>query len=341
MDAWEKCKKIIENNKLIEDGDRILVGVSGGPDSVSLLHLLWRLRKTRPIDIIAVYLDHGLRRQARREARMITELGERLGVDVLIEHIPVTEFARKNKVSLETAGRELRYRAFSAIARQRRCTKIATGHTANDNAETVLMWLIRGTGAEGLSGIPFQRPVEPVNPPATRGFRVEDKVRVIRPILAVTRNEVMAYVKRQGLRYSIDASNYSIDFTRNRIRRKLVPELITYNPRIVEHLYRLSRIIGAENEFLLRSALRAGRRSVRVSPNRITLDLKRFFRYNKLIQPRILKEVLPEKRSAAQIERLRAWMSLPSPKAMVFSRSWIVEKNLHRLVFRKRPSHET
>jgi tRNA(Ile)-lysidine synthase len=327
MDAWEKFKRTVETENLVEDGDRILVGVSGGPDSVSLLHLLWRLRKTRPVELVAVCLDHGLRRQARREAALVAALGKKLGVETVTERIPVEAFAREHKVSLETAGRELRYRTFAALARQKKCTRIATGHTANDNAETVLMWLIRGTGAEGLSGIPLQRPGE-------------GRARIIRPILAVTRAEILAYAARQKLGYCMDASNASEDFTRNRIRHRLIPRLQEFNPRIVEHLYSLSRITGAENEVLRQAARRGIARAVRVFPTRIVLDLKCFFRYNKIIQPRILKEILPEKRSAAQIERLRAWMSLPSPRAYVFSRSWLVEKNKHHMIFRKRSPDE-
>jgi len=323
MDAWEKFKKSVENNGLVKARDRVLIGVSGGPDSMTLLHLFWRLKKTVPLEILPVYLDHGLRRQSAREAEMVAAWGKKLGVPALVGKIPVRDFARSRKISLETAGRELRYRMFFYLAKEHRCNKIATGHTSNDNAETVLMWLIRGTGTSGLGGIPMVRAAE-------RGTSI------IRPMLDITRDEIMAYIRRQKLAFCTDASNRSADFTRNRIRRQLIPLLKRYNPRIVEHLFGLSRIISTENDFLHRRVQAAIRRSAAIKKNRIAVDLKRFFRYNRVIQPRILKEVMPEKRSAAHIERLREWISSPARQEMVFSRSWMVVKNSRQLVFKKR-----
>ncbi|MHB9154974.1 MAG: tRNA lysidine(34) synthetase TilS, partial [Endomicrobiales bacterium] len=317
-------KKLVLSQGVFAAGDRVVVAVSGGPDSMCLLHLLWRLKKTLPIELFAVTLDHGLRKEARRETRVIRSFGEKLGIPVTARAIPVGRHAAAHKLSLETAGRLLRYRALAEAARELRCATIATGHTADDNAETVLMWLIRGTGTEGLSGIPLSRPVEA-------------GVRVVRPLLPVTRPEIMAYAQRQKIPFCIDRSNLSLDFTRNRIRHKVVPLLKEYNPCLVEHLFNLSRIISRENDFISRFVSRALKQSVRRKENTILLDLNMFFKYNKVIQSRVLKEIMPEKRSLVHIERLLGWIFAPAQKEMVLSRSWHVERTKNRVVFRKTP----
>jgi tRNA(Ile)-lysidine synthase len=320
MDAWEKFKKTIEKTKVVERSDKVLLAVSGGPDSITLMHLFWRLRKTLRIELAMAYLDHGLRKDAAREARMIQRYGEKLDIPVIVRALRVKQAARAQKISLETAGRNLRYQALSDIARETACNKIATGHTANDNAETMLMWLVRGTGVEGLAGVPVCRPGD-------------GDTAIIRPMLSVTRAEIVEYLRRQKLRYSIDQTNYTLDFTRNRMRHQAIPLLESFNPRLIEHLYNLSRILAEENEFLNSFASRAMRSIVRVFPKRITLDLKGFFEYNRIIQSRILKKILPEKRSALHIERLLEWIFSPS-RQLNFSRSWQVEKTKNKLIFR-------
>jgi tRNA(Ile)-lysidine synthase len=200
--------------------------------------------------------------------------------------------------------------------------KIATGHTANDNAETLLMWLMRGTGSEGLSGIPMVR-------------GTGNSLKVIRPILSVTRKEIMDYIRRQKLPYSIDSSNLKLDFTRNRIRHKVIPLLETFNPKLVEHIYNLSRIIGRENELLADIARRAVKQVARVSGSEITLDLKRFFRYNETARLRILKEILPERRSLKNISRLYGLVLSNTRKEIILSKDWRVTKNKNRLLFKK------
>jgi tRNA(Ile)-lysidine synthase len=322
MDAWEKFKKNIETTGLVRDNDRVLLAVSGGPDSVCLLHLFWRLRKSMPLTVYAATLDHGLRPRAKREALLVQRLGKKFSIETFLSPIPVRSYAAEKKISLETAGRELRYATFNALARDLRCNRIATGHTANDNAETMLMWLMRGTGPEGLSGIP---PVRPAG----------GKTAVIRPLLPVTRPEIMAYLKRQKLPYRIDASNFSPDYTRNRIRHRVMPLLTQFNPRLVEHLFSLSRILGAENEFLNEFTAKAVKKAVCRRDNGILLDLKVFFRYNKIVQARIIKEILPEKRTWPQVERLREWISEGKNDLFILSGAWIVKRKNNRLQFEK------
>ena len=191
------------------------------------------------------------------------------------------------------------------------------------------MWLIRGTGTEGLSGIPLVRPVT-------------KRLSVIRPLLFVTRSEVLSYVKSQKLRPCTDESNDSDEYTRNRIRHELVPLFQKYNPGFVEHISHLSQIVARENDFLAARTARAIGAAVRSGKNAISLDLKLFFRYNKVIQTRLLKAVLPERRSWGNVERLLQWILRSPDTQWELSRSWRIEKRKDTVVFRKTMSvHET
>ncbi|MCX5781535.1 MAG: tRNA lysidine(34) synthetase TilS, partial [Elusimicrobia bacterium] len=176
MNAWEKFKKNVEKSGLISAGDKILLAVSGGPDSVSLLHLFWRLKKNIPIELAVVHMDHGLRKSSKKELRFVENLSERFGVPSITQKLPVKKFSETNKISLETAGRNLRYDVLYETARKLRYNKIATGHTADDNAETVIMWMIRGTGTDGLGGIPASR-------------KIRAGLEIIRPLLPITKEE--------------------------------------------------------------------------------------------------------------------------------------------------------
>jgi tRNA(Ile)-lysidine synthase len=322
MNVWDKFRNLIKKEELVMHGDRILLAVSGGPDSVCLTHLFWRLKKTVEIELSIVYFDHGLRRQAGKEVVFVNKLGCKLGIPVYIQKLPVKEFSKKNKISVETAGRDLRYKNLEDLARKLKFNKIATGHNANDNAETMIMWLLRGTGMEGMSGIPISR-------------TTENKIKIIRPILAVTKKEILNYLAGQKMPFRVDRSNLSLDYTRNKIRHNIVPMLAKYNPCIVEHLYNLSRIVSGENAYLNKLAKSAQRNTVTKSKNKITLDLKGFFGYNKTIQTRIIKAILPQKCSLSQIERLMESLSAPNRKHIDFSNDWKIEKKTNKLVFKK------
>jgi len=322
MNVWEKFKKLVEREGLVKPGSSVLAAVSGGPDSVCLLHLLWRYKKTVPFELSAVTVNHGLRREAGREIAKVEALCRRLNVPLIATEIPVREHARLQKLSTETSARILRYDIFTRSAQEIGADIVATGHTANDNAETIIMWLIRGTGAEGVSGIPLVRPLG-------RGLKV------IRPILSSTRSEIMKYVKSQHIPYSIDKSNKSPEYTRNRIRGRVLPLLEKYNPRFVEHLFNFSQIMSRENEFMDEKTKAAVKNVTTRTAFKITLDFKRFFKYNKAIQLRLIKYILPQKRSAAQVEFLREWFLFSRGKILKFSQQWTVKRAKNKIIFTK------
>jgi tRNA(Ile)-lysidine synthase len=322
MDTWTAFKEDIANYQPVKPGSRVLLAVSGGPDSVCLTHLFWRLSKTMPLTLFIAHLDHGLRRESRADAAFVRTLGNKLGVEVIVETIDVKRHADRESKSLETAGRDERYRALAGIAKRLKCGIIATGHNANDNAETVLMWLIRGTGPDGLCGIPRSRP--------------HGRCTIIRPLLSLPRRSIINYLKSQRLSYRTDRSNRSEVFTRNRIRHSLFPVLESFNPRLVEHLTTVSKLFTDDSAVLRSRAAAAARRCVRIEPDRIHLDLNMFFRYNKPTQMRVLKSVLPEKRTAARIEQVMRLIVSKKDGVLKFSGAWDAEKKAGKLRFTRR-----
>lgn len=215
---------------LLSPRDRVLAGVSGGADSVCLAHWLAGQRaKGRISALTLVHFHHGLRgKAADRDGESVRALAGRLGAEFHLEHLPVREAAAERRSGLEDAGRALRYKALSRLARAGGFAKVALGHHLDDNAETVLLHLLRGTKAAGLAGIPPRRPLA--------GCRAE----VVRPLLALTREETRAYCRSFGLSWREDASNKDVDFTRNWVRRRLIPLMESKSPRLREHLAALA-----------------------------------------------------------------------------------------------------
>lgn len=224
---------VIKNN-LINKNDSILVAISGGADSISLLNVMLDLKKKMDLVIGIAHLNHCLRaEESERDSNFVKKLAENLELNIHLETINVKEFQKQNSLSLEDAARKLRYDFLQRTAKQHRYTKIATGHTANDNAELVLMNLIRGAGASGLSGIPLKRG------------------NIIRPIIEVTRMDVTDYLSSKNAEYVTDSSNNNKDFLRNKIRIDLLPKIESdYNNNIIEGLNRTSRIIKEDEEWI-------------------------------------------------------------------------------------------
>lgn len=214
--------RTIAEHALIARGDRVLVAVSGGPDSTALLHGLLSLSSRLGIAISAACVDHGLRRESAEEARGVAERCRSLGVRCETLAVDVAG-ARRSHVSTQEAARIVRLAALTEAANQLDCNKIALGHTADDQAETVLFRIVRGTGLAGLSGIPYRR------------------APFVRPLLDVRRTEILAYLAKRELSFFSDPSNASRRYARSRIRHDVLPMLGRENPRVVESLLALSR----------------------------------------------------------------------------------------------------
>ncbi len=236
----ERVKKTIERFGMVERGDHILVAVSGGMDSVSLLHVLMALRERLELKLTVCHLNHSLRgEESLRDEEFVRKMAGELGLPCEVKKEDINSIAREREGSLQEVARAVRYAFFEEVAQRVVAEKLALGHTSDDNAETVLMRFIRGSSVTGLRGIP------PV-----RG-------RYIRPLIETERREVEEFIRNKGISYVEDSSNLKTDYLRNRIRRELVPFIeASYNPNLRETLNRTASVMTRDDDYLSSQAER-------------------------------------------------------------------------------------
>ncbi|HOP46533.1 MAG TPA: tRNA lysidine(34) synthetase TilS [Desulfobacteraceae bacterium] len=227
-----RVRNTILKHKMLDRGDSVIVAVSGGPDSVCLLDILSELKSYFNVELTVAHFDHGLRPgEDEAETLLVQSLARSL--NLTFETAMASMESGISGASLEEKARDARYLYLEQLRLKLSADKIAVGHNMNDQAETVLMRLLRGSGLSGLSGIP----------PFREGI-------VIRPLIELTRGEIESFLKQRGLRYAIDSSNLKNNHLRNRIRNELIPSLSKYQPRIVEVLGQTAEIIKREDEFM-------------------------------------------------------------------------------------------
>lgn len=249
----EKIKNTIEKYGLIEKGDRVLIGLSGGADSVYLTHTLYLLRDELGIKIYTAHLNHCIRGNAAdSDEHFAAEFSKLLGIDCISEKQDVRGYAETKGISGETAGRELRYAFFERVMKELGLNKIATAHNKNDNAETILMHFMRGSGITGLCGIPFKRG------------------NIVRPMLEITRDEIEQYCEKNNLKYVTDSTNSETVYTRNKIRLDLIPKIQSeFNPGFINTITRNSVLISEEADYIEREADKVCKE---IENNSISLD---------------------------------------------------------------------
>jgi tRNA(Ile)-lysidine synthase len=221
MSIVPKMLDFVRQHHLLADSDRILVAVSGGPDSVALLHLLLDLRDEFSLYLEVAHLQHGIRgEEAKQDARFVAELAESLKLPFHLKEIDLPRMkSNAGRGNLEAWAREERFRFFAEVARERKLDKVATAHTQDDQAETVLMWLLRGTGMKGLGGM------SPVHRHRVATGDSTDTLTVIRPLLEVSKTEIVEYLDERKLNYRVDRSNLDSSLLRNWIRLELLPKI--------------------------------------------------------------------------------------------------------------------
>jgi tRNA(Ile)-lysidine synthase len=318
MKAWDVFYNNIIQNGFIKSKDKIVLAVSGGQDSVCMLHLFWRLSKKINIDLIVVNFNHKLRKESVKEVEIVKNLSDKLGINCILETIDVKEHSEKESVSIETAGRNLRYLNLEKIAKKYKCNKIATAHNANDNAETVLMWLLRGSG--NFAGIPQIR-------------EINKNLTIIRPLLPIKRKLIEEYIKSHKLPFCADQSNFSGVYTRNKIRLSLMPVCEEINPMVVEHIFALSCIQTREDAYLEAVSDKFLKKCAKVQKNQILLDLAVFLRYNETVRFRILKNILPQKKYNLYINLIMHKILSSDMSVYRFSDEWIFKIKSNKAYF--------
>lgn len=239
IDLVKQVRLLIGKLGMLKTGDKVLIGVSGGPDSIALLHILWTLKDDLRIIPVVAHLNHQLRgEEAKEDARSVREFSEKLGLPCYIEEADAKSYHKNSGLSLQEACREIRFSFFEQLAGKLGAGRVALGHHADDQAETILLNLLRGAGISGLKGISY-----------VRGL-------YIRPLLEIRRKEIEEYCLQHHLPVRQDSSNLKPVYTRNRIRLNLLPLLEReYNPQIIHALVQLGNLCSEEDSFLEELAL--------------------------------------------------------------------------------------
>ncbi len=254
MDLLHAVEEAIERHRLLRRGERIVVGVSGGPDSLALLDLLHRLAERWGWSLHVAHLDHGLRPESAEEADFVRSLAEARGLPVTVRRAEMPAHVREG-VAVEETARRYRYAFLARVAAAEGAMAIAVGHNADDQAETVLMHLLRGSGLAGLRGMLPLRPL--------RDYRLlpveelPDELRVVRPLLFTSSEAIERYCRERGLAPRRDPSNADTTFFRNRLRHEVLPYLEQMNPRFRQRLCNLAEVVRADYELLEEEVERA------------------------------------------------------------------------------------
>jgi tRNA(Ile)-lysidine synthase len=287
---------------LLSPGDVVVVGVSGGADSLCLLHVLRELAPRWSLRLHVAHLDHQLRLESADDARFVAEIAQAWSLPISQGREDVAAFTRTTHTGIEAAARELRHRFLIATAQAIGAQAIALGHTADDQAETVLLRLLRGAGPHGLAAMRPQRPA--YHTPADPTPRRASIPRIIRPLLETTRAEVEAYCVERQLDPRHDSSNDSPEYTRNRVRGYIMPLLKTYNANIVTTLGRTARICAEEDELLDDLVDQLWPTLATVDTHCVQLDRQRLRQTHRALQRRIIQRaaalVAPEIELAAK-----------------------------------------
>ncbi len=299
----EKVKKTIEKYHLIEQGDKIVVGVSGGPDSMCLLRILHRatlefsrvsqIPQRNPelvgtsspkkpgtsgegFEIVVAHINHQLRKEADEEEQYVRKFCEKNGIEFFSKRIDVKNLAHTNKIGTEEAGRKVRYEFFEEVLKKTKANKIAVAHNKNDKIETIFLHMLRGSGIEGLQGIAPQRG------------------HVIRPLIECEREEIEQYCKENNLEPKIDKSNFENVYHRNKVRNIVVPYIQKeFNPNIIQTMDRLSELVGAENQYMEKQTEKAYQEILlEETKQEVMVDLKSFNLLENVIKSRVIRYII-------------------------------------------------
>lgn len=270
----QKVIQTIKKYNLINSGDKIILGVSGGPDSIAMLDILRQLMSELKFDIFVVHINHNIRgKDADEDEKYVKEYCQKYNIKFFAKKIDVPTIAKNEKIGTEEAGRKVRYEYFEEILKETKSNKIAIAHNKNDKVETIIMHLLRGSGISGLKGI------EPI-----RGNKF------IKPLIECDRQEIEKYCRENNLQPRIDKTNFENEYTRNKIRNIVIPYIKKeFNPNIIETITRLAEVVSSEDDFIENIANENYKKLLIIEEkNRIELKLKEFNLLDEVLKNRII-----------------------------------------------------
>ncbi len=267
-----KVKKTIEKFNLISNDDKVVIGVSGGPDSITLLNVLYKLG----YNICVAHINHGLRETAINDQKYVIDFCNERNIDCFVKAVNLNEI--ESDMTIEELGRKVRYDFFFEVFEKENCTKIATAHNANDNAETVVMNMIRGSGLSGLKGIGVSRD------------------NIIRPLIEVTREEIECYCDEQNLNPCHDESNDKAIYTRNKIRLDVLPYIVkNINSNAINNINRMAELVSLDEEFINKNVDNAFEDClISREENKVVCNLKLFNKLDNVIKRRLIIKFISE-----------------------------------------------
>lgn len=276
MNIEKQFLKTIKKYNMVKKGDKIIVGVSGGPDSVCLLHLFNKFRNELGVFLYVAHLDHMFRgKESEEDARFVETLCYNWNIPFFSDKVDVPSYAKKSGLSPEDAARRVRYEFFREVKEQVDAQKIATGHNQNDHEETILMNILRGTGLDGLIGIEAVR----------ESF--------IRPLIEVQRADIEKYLEQENIPFRIDATNLTTDYFRNSLRLELIPIIRKkYCPHFGQSLRRLSEITRRDLAFLKQETEKAEADVVSYQAEKAVINVEKFLKQHEAIKYRLARSVV-------------------------------------------------
>lgn len=320
----DKVRKTIEENALLENGDKVICAVSGGADSVCLLHIIRSLKKEYNLSVYVANVNHLIRgEESDRDSNFVKSVCRAADVECFYREYDVVNIAKERKIGEEECGRILRYEFFEELSEKLGGAKIATAHNLNDNAETVLFRLIRGSSAEGLGGIKYKRD------------------NIIRPLLDIERDEIESYLKRNGITWCEDSTNKIPVYARNKLRLSVIPQLNEISKGAEKKVVSAAKLIYEDSLFLSEMSQRA--ESECFFGDYLLAD--KLFDLENPIKRRvasgILKKWCAKEITADKIEKFIAFLSKESGKQFDINKDFYAEKSYSRVYLKNRNSNES